>query len=64
MTRGFRIAFKCVIIAIAALAAVLIASTILWLIGADVSDTFFTIVIEPLSNMLHISEVLIRAIPL
>ncbi len=64
MTRGFRIAFRCVIIAIAALAAVLIASTILWLIGADVSDTFFTIVIEPLSNMLHISEVLIRAIPL
>ena len=32
--------------------------------NADVSDTFYTIVFEPLTKMLHISEVLIRAIPL
>ena len=49
---------------IAAAAAVLMASVILWLIGADVSSTFYVIVFEPLTNMLHISEVLIRAVPL
>ena len=64
MTKSFRIAFKASIIIISVVAAILMASIILWLIGADVSDTFFAIVFEPLSNMLHISEVLIRAIPL
>ena len=64
MTRGFRIAFRAAIMLIAAIAAVLMASVILWLIGADVSSTFYVIVFEPLTNMLHISEVLIRAIPL
>ena len=64
MTRGFRIAFKAAIILIAIIAAVLIASVILWLIGAEVGATFYTICIAPLTNMLHISEVLIRAIPL
>ena len=64
MTRTFRLAFKAVIILIAALAAVLIASIILWMIGADVGSTFYTICIVPLTNTLHITEVLIRAIPL
>ena len=64
MTRGFRIAFRVVIMALAAISAILMASIILWMIGADVSDTFYTIVFEPLTKMLHISEVLIRAIPL
>ena len=64
MTRGFRIAFKAAIILIAIIAAVLIASMILWLIGAKVGATFYTICIAPLTNMLHISEVMIRAIPL
>ena len=64
MTRTFRLAFKAVIILIAALAAVLIASIILWMIGADVGATFYTICIVPLTNTLHITEVLIRAIPL
>ena len=64
MTRGFRIAFRAAIMLIAAAAAVLMASVILWLIGADVSSTFYVIVFEPLTNMLHISEVLIRAVPL
>ena len=64
MTRGFRIVFRVAIIAAAAISAILMASIILWMIGADVSDTFYTIVFEPLTKMLHISEVLIRAIPL
>ncbi len=64
MTKGFRIAFKSVIILLSVLAALLMASVILWMIGADVSATFYTICIEPLTRMLHISEVLIRAIPL
>ena len=46
------------------MAAVLIASVILWIIGADASATFYTICIEPLTNKLHITEVLIRTIPL
>ena len=64
MTRSFKIAFKIAIILIAALAAVLIASIILWMIGADVGATFYTICIVPLTNSLHLTEVLIRAIPL
>lgn len=64
MTRQFRICFRLAIILIAALAAVLIASVILWIIGADASATFYTICIEPLTNKLHITEVLIRTIPL
>ena len=64
MTRSFRIAFKVAVMLIAAIAAVLIASIILWLIGADVGATFYTICIVPLTNSLHLTEVLIRAIPL
>ena len=64
MTRGFRIAFKAAIILIAIVAAVLIASVILWLIGAKVGATFYTICIMPLTRSLHITEILIRAIPL
>ena len=64
MTKGFRIAFRFSIVAIAAIAAILMASVILWMIGADVSDTFYIIIFQPLTNMLHLSEVLIRAIPL
>lgn len=64
MTKGFKIAFKAVIILLAVVIAFLMASVILWIIGADVSATFYTICLEPLTNMLHLSEVLIRAIPL
>ena len=64
MTKTFKIAFKAAIILIAAIAAVLIASIILWMIGADVGRTFYTICIVPLTNKLHLTEVLIRAIPL
>lgn len=64
MTKGFIITFKAVIIFLAVVIAILMASVILWIIGADVSATFYTICIEPLSKMLHLSEVLIRAIPL
>ena len=64
MTRSFKIAFKVAIILIAAVVAVLIASMILWLIGADVGATFYTICVVPLTNSLHLTEVLIRAVPL
>ena len=64
MTKGFIFAFKAVIMLLAVIAALLMASVILWIIGADVSSTFYTICIEPLTNMLHLSEVLIRSIPL
>ena len=64
MTKGFRFAFKAAIILIAIISALLIASIILWLIGAEVGATFYTICIVPLTNMLHLSEVMIRAIPL
>ncbi len=64
MTRSFRIAFKVAVMLIAAVSAVLIASIILWMIGADVGATFYTICVVPLTNSLHLTEVLIRAIPL
>ena len=49
MTKGFRIAFRLSIVAIAAIAAILMASVILWMIGADVSDTFYIIIFQPLT---------------
>ncbi len=64
MTNSFRTCFRLAIIAIAAIAALLMSSVILWIIGADPIRTFHTICILPLTNMLHITEVLIRAIPL
>ena len=64
MNKGFKIAYKATIIILAIIAATLMASIVLWIIGADVSRTFYTICIEPLTNKLHLTEVLIRSIPL
>ncbi|MGI5910937.1 MAG: ABC transporter permease, partial [Sphaerochaetaceae bacterium] len=64
MSRTFKFVYKLGIMLVAALAALLMASIILWMIGADVSQTFYTICFLPLTKTLHMTEVLIRAIPL
>lgn len=64
MTKGFKAAYKTSIILLSALAAVLISCVILIVLSAPVGKTFYTIVIMPLTRSLHITELLIRAIPL
>ena len=64
MSNGFKLAYKIGIIILSCIAAFLLSCVILLVIGADIPLTFYTICILPLTNSLHISEVLIRAIPL
>lgn len=64
MNKNFRLLYKAAIIFIAVLATIVISSAILLVLGADVFKTFQTILFTPLSRMGHITEVLIRAIPL
>ncbi len=64
MNKNFRLLYKAAIIFIAVLATLVISSAILLVLGADVFKTFQTILFTPLSRMGHITEVLIRAIPL
>ena len=64
MTKGFKAAYKTSIILLSSLAAVLISCVILIVLSAPVGKTFYTIVIMPLTRSLHITELLIRAIPL
>ncbi|MDD7535851.1 MAG: ABC transporter permease, partial [Bullifex sp.] len=64
MNRNFKIIYKAVIILLAVLATFLMSSVILLVLRADIMKTFYTILISPLTKMGHITEVLIRAIPL
>ncbi len=64
MNRNFKIIYKAVIILLAVLATFLMSSAILLVLRADIMKTFYTILISPLTKMGHITEVLIRAIPL
>ncbi len=64
MNKNFKLLYKTAIILIAVLATIVISSAILLVLGADVFKTFQTILFTPLSRMGHITEVLIRAIPL
>ena len=64
MNRNFKIIYKAVIILLAVLATFVMSSAILLVLRADIMKTFYTILISPLTKMGHITEVLIRAIPL
>ena len=64
MNRNFKIIYKAVIILLAVLATFLMSSVILLVLRAYIMKTFYTILISPLTKMGHITEVLIRAIPL
>lgn len=64
MNKGFNIGYKVVIILIAVLAAFLISSIILLFIGADVFRTFYTIFLYPFTSKGHLTEVMIRFVPL
>lgn len=62
--KKFNFFYKLTIMLIAVISAILIASVILLVLGADIGKTFYTIIISPLTKMGHITEILIRAIPL
>ena len=64
MNRNFKIIYKAVIILLAVLATFVMSSAILLVLRANIMKTFYTILISPLTKMGHITEVLIRAIPL
>ncbi len=64
MNRNFKIIYKLSIILLAVLATLLLSSFILIILGADIIQTFYTIIITPLTRMGHLSEVLVRAVPL
>ena len=64
MSKGFKIAYRVGIILLACLAAFLMSCVLLVVLGADIGATFYTICILPLTNSMHLSEVLVRAIPL
>ena len=64
MNRNFKIIYKAVIILLAVLATFVMSSAILLVLRADIMKTFYAILISPLTKMGHITEVLIRAIPL
>ena len=64
MNKQFRLIYSIVIVLLAIIATFLLSSVILLVLGANIPKTFYTILISPLTKMGHISEVLIRAIPL
>ena len=64
MNRNFKIIYTAVIMLLAVRATFLMSSVILLVLRADIMKTFYTILISPLTKMGHITEVLIRAIPL
>ena len=64
MNNNFKLLYKLSIIIIAILATLIISSATLLVLGANVPKTFYTICIMPLTKMGHLTEVLIRAIPL
>ena len=64
MNRNFKLIYKLSIILLAVLATLLLSSFILIILRADIIQTFYTIIITPLTRMGHLSEVLVRAVPL
>lgn len=62
--KKFLILYRIGVTVIAALAAFLMSSLILLMINADLGLTYYTMIIKPFTNSIHITEVLIRAIPL
>lgn len=64
MNRQFKILYKSAIILIAIIATFLIGSIILLTINANVFQTYWVILTEPLKNKIQLTEVIIRAIPL
>lgn len=56
--------YRIVIVVLAVLVAVAASSVLLLALGANVGKTFYTICVTPLTRVGHLTEVLIRAIPL
>ncbi len=61
---SFKIVYKLSVAVLAVLIAIAISAIVLAVVGANVLDAFYMIVFQPLTSIGHISEVLLRAIPL
>lgn len=64
MNKKFTYIYKSVIIVLSVLVAFIVSSLILLMVNADLGLTYYTMIIKPFTNSIHITEVIIRAIPL
>lgn len=64
MNRRGKLAYNAFIIIVAALAAMSIGAIILGAVGADILKAYLVILTEPLKDMIGITEIIVRAIPL
>lgn len=62
--KKFMILYRLGVTLLAVLAAFLMSSLVLVMINADLSKTYYTMIIKPFTNKIHITEVIVRAIPL
>lgn len=60
----FLVLYKTGVMILAVLAAFIMSSLVLLMIKADLGLTYYTMIIKPFTSKIHITEVLIRAIPL
>ena len=64
MNKRGKLAYNAFIVVIAALAAMAIGAIVLAAVGADILKAYIVILTEPLKDMIGITEIVVRAIPL
>jgi simple sugar transport system permease protein len=64
MNKRGKLAYNAFIVIVAALAAMAIGAIILAAVGADILKAYLVILTEPLKDMIGITEIIVRAIPL
>jgi len=64
MNKSFKLAYNATVVVAAALAAMGIGAIVLAAVGADIGKAYTVILTEPLKDMIGITEIVVRAIPL
>lgn len=64
MNRSMKLAYNTFVVVAAALAAMLIGAIVFLAVGADVGKAYAVILTEPLKDVIGITEIIVRAIPL
>ncbi len=64
MNKSFKFAYNAAIVAAAATAAMGLGAVVLAAVGADIGKAYMVILTEPLKDMIGITEIVVRAIPL
>lgn len=62
--KRFMVLYRLGVTLLAVLAVFVMSSMVLLMINADLSKTYYTMIIKPFTNSIHITEVIVRAIPL